>query len=620
MQTTVAPVSQTSETPVTPVKDEQPQTVEIMKIIKEAQQQHGLRHTDYSRYRTYCSRRVRRLRKTLHLACGNVRRFQRRDITLEDLAKDVKCLLVPLFQAERAWALAMELKQEANTEPRKKFHLVSRLRKACKFAAELEKLSQSSNLDARTKLEAQGYVCLINGQYYFEVQKWKESLQHFNVAKKIYEKLSETLKGDDAQVFYTQKVDEIVPNIRYCNYNLGDETAKTNLGDIMNLQAATGSDIAENIDALIAQTEQKKIQTFSEVNWRNGIVLQVKNEKVKIFLLKVQEFDKQIEASDSNETKITIYENILKESVDAIQAIRDELKLDQHFQALQRGQVLAPDDKPSNTLLLFSYLTWTRLSKTIERNLLMVDGYKQQASVGQNKSAETAGSKQSKPQDIVRIYEIILQNLKEMSNLPGLTHDKKFIADSELLTAFYKCFRAYYISMFYLSIKKYKEAVGFFFRVEKYLESVRGSVSALDASRELYKRQKELGKQLDELAYELNQSKYKIQTAAILEDAENASDNSAPKDGDVNKDKLSKIPLNERLDVYFEDTNLVSKTPNVIKLPIPYEPIPCKPLFFDLALNHLELPSYEDKIDVKKAGAQQQGVKGLIKGLFGFGK
>lgn len=78
-------------------------------------------------------------------------------------------------------------------------------------------------------------------------------------------------------------------------------------------------------------------------------------------------------------------------------------------------------------------------------------------------------------------------------------------------------------------------------------------------------------------------------------------------------------PLVERMDTYYEDPSLTTKNPNVIKLPLQFEPIPCKPLFFDLALNHLDLPSYEDKIDSKSQDQQKAGVKGYIKNLFGFG-
>lgn len=153
--------------------------------MKESQQQHGLRHSDYQRYRHYCVRRLRRLRKTSNLVCGNTKKFAKREIQEEDLASanDNKVLLIPLFLSERAWAYAMQLKQEANSEPRKKFHLINRLRKAVQFAKNIEKLSQSSRCDARTKLEAQGYVSLIHGQFYFETQQWKDSLSHFNLAK-----------------------------------------------------------------------------------------------------------------------------------------------------------------------------------------------------------------------------------------------------------------------------------------------------------------------------------------------------------------------------------------------------------------------------------------------------
>ncbi len=59
--------------------------------------------------------------------------------------------------------------------------------------------------------------------------------------------MSKTLKGDDAQVYYLQKVEEINPNIRYCNYILGDESAKNDLIN-MRLKTGTGSELAEKID------------------------------------------------------------------------------------------------------------------------------------------------------------------------------------------------------------------------------------------------------------------------------------------------------------------------------------------------------------------------------------
>ena len=59
------------------------------------------------------------------------------------------------MEAERCWSHAMELKLYANTEPRKKFHMVRRLRKAAKYSDELKNLCEMERVDARTKLEVQ---------------------------------------------------------------------------------------------------------------------------------------------------------------------------------------------------------------------------------------------------------------------------------------------------------------------------------------------------------------------------------------------------------------------------------------------------------------------------------
>lgn len=120
----------------------------VLHMIKEAQQQHGLRHGDYQRYRGYCTRRIRRLRKALKFPQGDKRHFKRRDVTLGQLTgkrADERFIHIPLISAERAWAYAMQLKQESNTEPRKRFHLISKLRKACVYALQLQELCNVSN-------------------------------------------------------------------------------------------------------------------------------------------------------------------------------------------------------------------------------------------------------------------------------------------------------------------------------------------------------------------------------------------------------------------------------------------------------------------------------------------
>jgi len=64
-------------------------------------------------------------------------------VTIELIANksaDERLLQTPLMLAERCWAYAMQLRQEANSEPRKRFHLIAKLRKACVYALQIQEL------------------------------------------------------------------------------------------------------------------------------------------------------------------------------------------------------------------------------------------------------------------------------------------------------------------------------------------------------------------------------------------------------------------------------------------------------------------------------------------------
>ena len=66
------------------------------------------------------------------------------------------------------------------------------------------------------------------------------------------------------------------------------------------------------------------------------------------------------------------------------------------------------------------------------------------------------------------------------------------------------------------------------------------------------------------------------------------------------------------------DSNSITKLQNVAKIPPQFTPIQCKPLYFDLALNHIELPVLEEKSESNTQQGQGQGIKGLLKGFLGF--
>ncbi|XP_044154048.1 signal recognition particle subunit SRP68 [Bufo gargarizans] len=566
--------------------------LEILQIIKESQQQHGMRHGDFQRYRGYCSRRLKRLRKTLNFKMGNRHKFTGKKVAA-DMLSDNRYLLLILMNAERAWSYSMQLKMEANTEPRKRFHLVSRLRKAVKHGEELERLCESDRIDAKTKLEAQAYSAYLNGMLQFEQQHWQEAMKAFNKCKTIYEKLASAFTEEQA-VLYNQRVDEISPNIRYCAYNIGDKTA---MNELMQMRLRGGGAeglLAEKLETLISQTRAKQAATMSEVEWR-GRTIPIKIDKVRIFLLGLSDTEAAISQAEDEEAKERLFESVLSECRDAIQSVREELKIEQR----QRDAVVDGEmGKVSNLQYLHSYLSYIKLSTAIQRNESMARAL-QKALLCQPQ-AEEDGKRTPRPQDLIRLYDIILQNLAELPQLPGLEDDQSFQKEIVLKTLVYKAYRCFFIAQSYVLVKKWSEALVLYDRVLKYAKEVQAQAGTKKSNF------KELP-DVQELIKQVNAEKYSLQAAAILDTTDTTEEVSPSRIKD-NK------PLMERLDNFCLDPSVVTKHARLVPFPPDFHPLPCKPLFFDLALNHVALPSLEDKLEQKA----KSGLTGYIKGIFGF--
>ncbi|KAL0892893.1 hypothetical protein ABMA27_014576 [Loxostege sticticalis] len=564
-------------------------SLEIFRITKDAQQQHGLRHGDYQRYRGYCSRRIRRLRKVLKIPQGDRRHYRRRDVTTTHLSAasaESRLLCVPLLQAERAWAHAMQLRQEANTEPRKKFHLVSRLKKAVAHAQTLLQLCESGVCDARTQLEAGAYAAWLGGILLVELQQWRAAAESLQRASLVLDNLCAALPIDERHV-YRQKSEELKPSLRYCAYNIGDESAA---GDLV---AMRSQGLIDNLDSLMAQAKESRSGVMHEVEWR-GRRVTVRPEKVRLFLIALQDFDKSVAAAQTVEGKIDILENILMDCKDAISAIKDEIKNDPKLKAAS-----AQETQSSGISYLLSYLMYLRLVRTIERNNLLV----QQAEEARKNGTQIDGKK-VRPHDLTRLYEIILQNFTELQQLPGFESDASYQKEIETQMKAYRAFRCFYIAQVLTGLRRFREALAMLERSNNYTNE--SLTSKLD--------DQQLKDKLQVLKKDIESCKFEVHADSVLEDDEEQDEE---KYSSKYKDKK---PLVDRLDDYREDTQVLTKNPNVYKMPPPMEAIPCKPLFFDLACNFVEFPNLDDKTgaaDNKKQGA---GLTGLVKGILGWGK
>lgn len=330
-----------------------------------------------------------------------------------------------------------------------------------------------------------------------------------------------------------------------------------------------------------------------EVEWR-GRRVTVRPEKVRLFLIALQDLDKSVAGAQTVQAKIDILENILMDCKDAITAIKEEIKNDPKLKTAAENQQM------SGINYLLSYMMYLRLVRTIERNNLLV----QQAEEARKNNVQIDGKK-VRPQDLTRLYEIILQNYVELQQLPGFENDSAYQKEIENELRAYKAFRCYYIAQVLTGLRRFREALAMLERCSTYTTESLAS-KLLD---------KQLLEKLRVLQKDIESCKFEVHADSVLEDEDD--EESKYTSGKSYKEKK---PLVDRLDDYREESQVLTKNPNIFKMPPPMEAVPCKPLFFDLACNFIEFPNLDDKTGVANSKKQGAGITGLVKGFLGWGK
>ncbi|CAL8105455.1 unnamed protein product [Calicophoron daubneyi] len=617
-------------------------SVPIIALVKSAQQQHGLRHGDYQRYHQYITRKLRRMRKSLHFQQGNRSKVTPKRLTA-DMIVDARFIVLKIFEIERSWAYAMQLKAESNSELRKRFQMISRLRKAVLRGSQLmELLNESGLLDAQTKLELRAYTQWIHGILAFELQDWVKAKELLESTRTIYNGLIQTVE-EDSRGIYLARIDDIQPQIHYCAYNIGDKSAASDL-QRMRTQATNASDeLAElQLDQLLNQARASQAGMVTEVNWL-GTTIPIRTEKVKMAILTVKECDQELLKTEGQPAKLSLYESALKSCVDAMSAVRDELRgvsdADTAGSVSGLGDkkgtsgVLASapsSDKAARLQLLYNYLQYLKLTRTVARTLLHTEGALSSPNLeasGQVKSGHGT-SAYSKPQELSRLYDTIVQNLQEILALPGVVqHSMGFKELMHAKMSAYRSYRCYYLAFTYFHGKRFAECSALLGRAKRHALEAVHSLSPTTASWTQQESDATPGGTPEKLIQDLKNLITLIEAedltcrAAYMLDLSEAGDHTpttAASETAESDSKLAHKALVDRMDSFL-DPKAVEKSLSLlanpfVPLPPSFEPIPVKPVLFDLALNHVNFPSLADKIEKKSDGAKDSGIAGLVRG------
>ena len=355
------------------------------------------------------------------------------------------------------------------------------------------------------------------------------------------------ISGEEEATLYKARMSEIVPNLRFCAYNSGDEVAKQ---ELMSMRGGG----AGNVDELINQAKQEQAATLQEVEWR-GRKMAVRQEQVRLFLLREQEFDggelenartagrQASAAAEAHEAVVEAYESLLMDCKDAVQALKADLVEDPVF----RNRQQVSEGPVSASHFLHTYLSFIKCSRTVERSLAMIANMTEALEAG----TAVGGDPKKKPvraQDLVRLYETVMQNLNEMPQLAGLEEDLAFRQEVEAKTVYYKACRCFFIAQAFMAAQKWPEAMALFQRATSYATKAKGD-KILEQG---------LRGDASKLVESVESKQFMAHANSILDD-ESKGKGKDGGGGEITEEDKKKA-LIDRLDVYYEDPKLLKGT------------------------------------------------------------
>ncbi|KMZ76070.1 hypothetical protein ZOSMA_107G00680 [Zostera marina] len=569
-------------------------SMNVLQILKHAQMQNGLRHRDYTRYRRYCTARLRRLYKSLRFTHGRGK-FTRRVIT-DSTVSDVRFLHIVLYMAERAWSHAMEKRQlPGGPTSRQRIYLLGRLRKAVKWATLLAQLS-AIKADSRTSLETEAYASYMKATLFFELdQNWKSALMNFKSARAVYEELGKYGNVEN-QVLCRERVEELEPSIRYCLHKVGESNIQTSeLLDIEKLEGPALDLFKAKMEAVMAEARTQQAATMTEFTWL-GQRFPISNAKIRVSILKAQELEKDINnaatESLSADKKLAMFDKLFAAYHEARICIRSDLASAGNAENVK--DELNGLDKAVSAVLG---------QRTIERNRLLVKIAKGKFT----KQKGDKGEKTTKPEELVRLYDLLLQNITDLIDLVTSGRDRNIeeVAFSEeyvLKGLVFRAERCFYLAKSYSSSGKRAEAYAL------YCHSYGLAKNAIQKLKTSSNPDKVLIEDT-EVLFDNSRSQMCIEHAIGLMEEERLSEalsKGVSSMSLIEANNKSEKFLLENLDVYESAVNEPNSKglTRITPFPPPFQAVACNPIVLDVSYNSIEFPSLDSRMkkEDKKGG------------------
>lgn len=487
---------------------------QALQLANEHRSAYGLRYNDVTRYRKHCANRTHRLRSTLKMTHGKGREFKKLAPLTTDIVKEGHLQLL-LFEAERAWAYAQDLIAQS-TRPANEAHAgtlrhsaTGRFRRSVHWATQLlshcQALHATSQLSAENLVQAIVYTLILNGRFLRYRDDFEDALVQLSVARHLLDELADRADTSRDQALATLFADEIGPEIRYCAHELGREKVYDVDAIVAELAGKHRNDIVEGCESLLQKLKQesdgsghsvakKKLQ---DLMWE-GQPIPVRNPELVDVLLKVQETEAKIsvprDATEKQDDKkkqrgkggkgtgskrgIAAYDGVLSALSEAEEVAR---KLVEAQQSTNSAGASAAGTR--DVQFVHAYIVFQLLSRRIQRDLLLVSALlsSHQPVTGQN----TSKARKEQQVDgrlypaVVKLLETVVQSLTQMRSLSIVDDSPELASDVEARLTFTKARRCFYLAQCYVAVKRHAEAMILIQHATLHLRETRSTLSAV---------------------------------------------------------------------------------------------------------------------------------------------
>ncbi|KAI0089865.1 hypothetical protein BDY19DRAFT_941194 [Irpex rosettiformis] len=498
---------------------------QALQLANEQRNAYGLRYNDYARYRKHCANRTHRLRSSLKITHGKGRDFKKLPPVKTENIKDGYLQLL-LFEAERAWVYSRELSSLVALPANKdkatalRRNATSRFRRAVNWATQLLSHSQAlraaGRLSASDLIQATVYTLILNGRNLSTHYELEDALIQLSVARALLDELAAHATTSRDQALAVAFADEIGPEIRHCAHQLGNNKSYDVDAIVAESASAHKNEIVENYDKLVRElanesaggsaTERKKLKPLI---WEDEPV-PVRNPELVDVLLKVQEAEEKlyessrekenIVAGDEDGTKkgkvgkgvkskrgVAAYDAILLALSDAEGVARKLVEAQQ----LSSGNATAPTGT-RDLQFLHTFIVYQLLARRIQRDLLLITTllHQSQASNHAKKDAgNVAGPSKPKPVKeqvdgrlfpaVVKLLDTVIQSLTQMRTLSIVDDSPDLATAVDARISFSKARKARYLARSYTLVKKYAEALSLMQHASIHLREAQSAQSLL---------------------------------------------------------------------------------------------------------------------------------------------